>query len=95
MYGERYMDTAATNPEGFSLTSLMGKANRLQCKLLICQGAIDDTVVWQHSLNFLQECINEGKQVDYFPFPKAYHNMRGGERVYLYQKITDYFDNNL
>ena len=95
MYGERYMDTELTNPEGFALTSLLGKANKLQCRLLICQGAIDDTVVWQHSLSFLQECIDEGKQVDYFPFPKAYHNMMGRERVYLYQKITDYFDNNL
>ena len=95
MYGERYMDTELTNPEGFALTTLMGKANKLQCRLLICQGAIDDTVVWQHSLSFLQECIDEGKQVEYFPFPKAYHNMMGRERVYLYQKITDYFDNNL
>ena len=95
MYGERYMDTELTNPEGFGRSSLMGKANKLQCRLLICQGAIDDTVVWQHSLSFLQECIDEGKQVDYFPFPKAYHNMMGRERVYLYQKITDYFDNNL
>ena len=95
MYGERYMDTELTNPEGFALTSLLGKANKLQCRLLICQGAIDDTVVWQHSLSFLQECIDEGKQVEYFPFPKAYHNMMGRERVYLYQKITDYFDNNL
>ena len=95
MYGERYMDTPATNPEGFALTSLLDKAQKLECKLLICQGAIDDTVVWQHSLSFLQECIDAGRQVDYFPFPKAYHNMRGLERVYLYQKITDYFDNNL
>ena len=95
MYGERYMDTPQTNPEGFALTSLLDKADRLQCKLLICQGAIDNVVVWQHSLSFLQKCIDAGKQVDYFPFPKAYHNMMGEERNYLYQKISDYFQDNL
>ena len=95
MYGERYMDTEATNPEGFALTRLEDKVDKLRSKLLICQGAIDNTVVWQHSLNFVQACISAGKQVDYFPFPLAEHNMRGDERVYLYQKITDYFDTNL
>lgn len=95
MYGERYMDTVGTNSEGFEETSLLSKAKFLDGKLLICQGAIDDTVVWQHSLSFVQACINAGKQVDYFPFPKAYHNMTGTERVYLYDKITEYFDTNL
>ena len=95
MYGERYMDTPQTNPDGFALTRLQDKADKLQAKLLICQGAIDNTVVWQHSLSFVQACISAAKQVDYFPFPLAEHNMRGNERVYLYQKITDYFDTNL
>ena len=95
MYGERYMDTEATNPEGFALTRLQDKADKLQAKILICQGAQDVTVVWQHSLSFVQACIGAGKQVDYFPFPMADHNMVRDERVYLYQKITDYFDTNL
>jgi dipeptidyl-peptidase-4 len=37
MYGERYMDTEDTNPEGFAKTSLIGKAKDLKGKLLICQ----------------------------------------------------------
>lgn len=95
MYGERYMDTVETNPEGFAKSSLIGKADALKGKLLICQGAVDNTVVWEHSLSFLQDCIEAGKQVDYFPFPIAEHNMYGMERVYLYQKISDWFDMNL
>lgn len=95
MYGERYMDTPETNPEGFAITSLLDMAPQLRSKTLICQGAMDDTVVWEHSLSFLQACIDAGRQVDYFPFPKALHNMYGGERVYLYQKITDFFEANL
>ena len=92
MYGERYMDTPQANPDGFESSSLLNKASALTGHLLICQGAIDNVVLWQHSLSFVQKCIDAGRQVDYFPFPKAYHNMTGLERVYLYDKISDYFD---
>lgn len=89
------MDTPQTNPEGFSETSLMNRTQNLKCKLLICQGAIDDTVVWQHSLSFVNKCVEEGTQIDYFPYPTSEHNMRDKARVHLYRKITDYFTNNL
>ncbi|MCQ2165478.1 MAG: DPP IV N-terminal domain-containing protein [Bacteroidales bacterium] len=95
MYGERYMDTMETNPEGFAKTSLINKAKDLKGKLLICQGAIDATVVWEHSLSFIQECIENNVQVDYFPYPCTEHNVAGKWREHLMQKVTDYFDNNL
>ena len=92
MYGERYMDTPETNPEGFEQTSLINKAADLKGKLLICQGAIDNTVVWEHSLSFVQKCIEEGVQLDYFPYPLSEHNVHGKWRVHLMTKVTDYFD---
>ncbi len=92
MYGERYMETPQTNPEGFAKTSLINAAKNLRGKLLICQGAVDNTVVWQNSLSFVQECIDNNVQVDYFPYPTAQHNMFGRERVHLHNKITEYFD---
>lgn len=95
MYGERYMETERTNPEGFARTSLVPRAKDLKGKLLICQGVIDDTVVWQHSLNFIEACIENGVQVDYFPYPRAKHNVMGKDRVHLMQKVTDYFEDYL
>ncbi|MBQ9893168.1 MAG: DPP IV N-terminal domain-containing protein [Bacteroidales bacterium] len=95
MYGERYMDTMETNPEGFAQTSLIGKAGQLEGKLLICQGAIDNTVVWEHSLSFVSECIGKNIQLDYFPYPCAEHNVRGKDRVHLMDKVTMYFDDYL
>lgn len=92
MYGERYMETEETNPEGFASTSLIPRAKDLKGKLLICQGAIDNTVVWQHSLNFIEACIKNGVQVDYFPYPTHEHNVTGTDRVHLMQKVTDYLD---
>ena len=92
MYGERYMGTPQENPEGYALTSLISKAASLKRKLLVCQGAVDPVVVWQNSLSFIQECINNNVQVDYFPYPVAEHNMFGMERVHLMDKVTEYFD---
>ena len=95
MYGERYMETAQMNPEGFEKTSLIPRAKDLKGKLLICQGAIDNTVVWEHSLSFVEACIKAGVQLDYFPYPTHEHNVRGTDRVHLMQKVTDYFEDNL
>lgn len=92
MYGERYMDTPETNPEGYAEASLIARAKDLNGRVLICQGLQDGTVVPQHSLSFVQTCIEEGVPVDWFPYPLDEHNMRGKARVHLYEKITDYFE---
>ena len=95
MYGERYMDHPDANPEGYAVTSLINKAGDLKGKLLICQGAIDPVVVWQHSLSFIRECIKNNVQVDYFPYPCAEHNVHGKDRVHLHDKISIYFEDYL
>ena len=95
MYGERYMDHPDTNPEGYAKTSLINKAKDLKGKLLICQGAIDPVVVWEHSLSFVRECIKNNVQVDYFPYPCAEHNVMGKDRVHLHDKISMYFEDYL
>ncbi len=95
MYGERYMETEATNPEGFRKTSLINNADKLKGRLLICQGAVDNTVVWEHSLSFVQTCIERDVQLDYFPYPCSEHNVYGRWRIHLMEKITNYLDENL
>lgn len=95
MYGERYMDSPHRNQEGYEKVSLMNKAKDLEGKLLICQGAVDDVVVWQHSLSFIRACVVANKQVDYFPYPAAQHNVIGKDRIHLMDKVTMYFDDYL
>ena len=92
MYTERYMDTPQENPEGYKNSALFDKVKNLEGKLLMIHGSSDNTVVWQHSINFLKKCIDENVQVDYFVYPDYEHNVRGKDRVHLMQKITDYFD---
>ena len=95
MYGERYMDTPDTNPEGYEKTSLLKKAGKLRGKLQIIQGLNDKTVVPQHCIEFINACIQEGTQPDFFVYPGEPHNMRGHKSVHLHERITQYFEDYL
>jgi dipeptidyl-peptidase-4 len=95
MYGERYMDTPQENPEGYEANSLLNKAQNLEGRLLVIQGAEDNTVVPQHSTEFIEHCINNFKQVDYFVYPHHEHNVLGRERLHLYKKMFDYYETHL
>jgi dipeptidyl-peptidase-4 len=95
MYGERYMDTPEENPEGYKSTSLINKVDKLEGHLMLIHGTIDPTVVWQHSLLFIKECVSKQKQVDYFVYPDHEHNVRGMDRLHLETKIARYFDDFL
>jgi len=95
MYGERYMDTPEQNPEGYKKACILNYVDKLDGKLLVIHGAQDNTVVWQNSLQFIQECIKKGKQVDYFVYPNHEHNVGGIDRLHLYRKLAEYYDQNL
>jgi dipeptidyl-peptidase-4 len=95
MYGERYMDTPQDNPEGYEESSLINKTANLDGKLLVIHGTEDPTVVWQHSLVFLQNCIKSGKQLDYFVYPGHGHGVRGKDRLHLNIKMANYIFENL
>ena len=95
MYGERYMDTPKTNPEGYAKISLLDKAKNLKGKLQIITGYNDNTVVPQHCLSFLDACVKAGTQPDFFAYPGEEHNMRGHASVHLHERITQYFEDFL
>ncbi|WP_313375054.1 S9 family peptidase [Chishuiella sp.] len=92
MYTERYMESPQDNPEGFKETNLINRVKDLKGKLLMIHGTQDNVVVWQHSIDFIREAVNNGIQMDYFVYPGYQHNVIGKDRVHLMQKITDYFD---
>ena len=95
MYGERYMDTPAENQKGFDEASVLNYVNNLKGKLLLIHGTNDDTVVEQHDLSLVKKFVEAGKQIDYFPYPMAKHNVQGKDRVHLMTKVLNYIiDNN-
>ena len=95
MYGERYMDTPETNPEGYAKTSLLNKAKDLKGKLQIIIGMNDPTVVPQNALMFLNASSEAGTQPDFFAYPGEGHNMMGHKSVHLHERITQYFEDYL
>jgi dipeptidyl-peptidase-4 len=95
MYTERYMDTPQENPEGYERTNLKNHVKNLEGKLLMIHGGQDDVVLWQHSLQYLETAIDEGVQLDYFVYPNHKHNVRGKDRIHLYQKVSEYFFDHL
>lgn len=95
MYGERYMDTPEENQKGFDEASTLNYVKDLKGKLLLIHGTNDDTVVEQNNLMLVKKFVEAGKQVDYFPYPMAKHNVQGKDRVHLMTKVLNYvIDNN-
>ncbi|MEO9532710.1 MAG: DPP IV N-terminal domain-containing protein [Crocinitomicaceae bacterium] len=94
MYGERYMDRPEQNVEGYKENRLMNYVNKLEGKLLLIHGTIDDVVVMQHNLGLVKAFIDEGIQMDFFPYPMHPHNVRGKDRVHLMEKVLTYVIEN-
>ncbi len=95
MYGERYMDTPQTNPEGYKNSSLLEKAGNLKGRLLVIHGGNDPVCVLQMTYSFLKACIDKGTHPDLFIYPGHGHNMVGRDRVHLHEHITRYFEDFL
>ncbi|MDR1859369.1 MAG: S9 family peptidase [Bacteroidales bacterium] len=91
MYGERYMDTPEENPDGYRDTNMCNHVDALDARLLIIHGAQDNTVVMQHSMQFLRQSVVKNKQVDFFCYPTHPHNVGGIDRIHLLTKISNYF----
>lgn len=95
MYGERYMDTPQTNPEGYKENNLTLRAKNLKGRLLIIFGYNDPVCVPQHTLSFIRACEDAGTHPDLFTYPGDEHNMMGRDRIHLHEHITRYFEDFL
>lgn len=95
MYGERYMGTPQSNPQGYESNRLIDQTERLRGHLLLIHDDQDGTVVPQHSMQFLKNSVRTGVFPDYFMYPGHEHNVRGVDRVHLLEKISRYFEDYL
>lgn len=95
MYTERYMDTPQANPEGYKNSNLLNYIENLNGKLLMMHGTSDPTVVWQNSLLFADKAVELNIPLDYFPYYGHGHHVLKREGIHLYDKITNYFLENL
>jgi dipeptidyl-peptidase-4 len=91
-YTERYMETPATNADGYVQTSVLTHVNEIRGRLLLIHGMLDENVHFRHSARLLNALIQAGKPVDTLFFPNERHMLRFlPNRVYLNKRIDAYF----
>jgi dienelactone hydrolase len=96
VYTERFMRTPQQNNSGYVNGSAITLADKLQGNLLLIHGTADDNVHFQNSIEYTRALINANKHFDMFFFPDKNHFISGENTSrYLYDKVINYFKNNL
>ncbi|MCB9833879.1 MAG: DPP IV N-terminal domain-containing protein [Planctomycetes bacterium] len=90
-YGERYMDRPQENEDGYKTAMPASHLDGLRGRLLVVQGSSDETVVWQHTIDFIDRCVKADKPVEYMVYPGQLHGLRGPYRWHFHQKMTKFF----
>ncbi|HKQ75427.1 MAG TPA: S9 family peptidase [Blastocatellia bacterium] len=75
IYTERYMAAPQNNPEGYEKSSVVKAANKLNGKMLLIHGAIDDNVHIQNSIQFIYVLQKTGKQFEFMTYPRSRHGV--------------------
>ncbi|MCV6628614.1 MAG: S9 family peptidase [Flavobacteriaceae bacterium] len=96
VYTERYMRTPQENPEGYDANSPFNYPEKLEGKYLLVHGSGDDNVHVQNSMRMAEALIQANKQFDWAIYPDKNHGIYGGNtRIHLYNKMTNFIDQNL
>lgn len=96
IYTERYMRTEKENPDGYKENSPVYFADRLRGKYLLIHGGADDNVHVQNAMEMSGALIQANKQFDFYYYPNNNHGIyNGNARLHLYQKMTDFIEENL
>ncbi len=95
-YTERYMGQPADNPQGYEAGSVMHHVDKMTGKLLLVHGLIDENVHFRHTARLINALIGASKPYDLLLFPDERHSpRRQGDRVYMEERVRDYFLENL
>jgi dipeptidyl-peptidase-4 len=73
VYTERLMKLPANNPEGYRRTAPRFAADRLQAKMLLVHGTMDDNVHIQNSVQFAYELQKAGKPFEMMVYARQRH----------------------
>lgn len=96
VYTERFMRTPQQNAAGYDKGSAVKLADKLQGNLLLIHGTADDNVHVQNVMEYSRALIKANKQFDMFYFPDKNHFIVGdNSRLYLYNKVIDFYKRNL
>jgi dipeptidyl-peptidase-4 len=95
-YTERYMETPASNPEGYRIGSALTHTGNLRGKLLLVHGMIDENVHFRHTARLLTALEAKGRPCDLLILPSERHMPRDeAGRRYVEEQVAAYFSSNL
>ena len=95
-YTERYMGTPQNNPEGYKQGSVMTHIGKMEGKLLLVHGMVDENVHFRHTARLIDALIQNQKLHDVLILPDERHGPRKPEsRVYLEFRTIQYFIEHL
>ncbi|UCF68491.1 MAG: DPP IV N-terminal domain-containing protein [Acidobacteriota bacterium] len=95
IWTERYLGTPTDNTEGYTASSPVTHAAKLEDKLLIVHGAADDNVHWQNTLVLVEELIDAGVPFEMAIYPRQKHGFRGKAMTHFLARMTEFFDRQL
>ena len=95
-YTERYMGTPQSNPGGYERSSVLHHVGGIQGHLLLVHGLIDENVHFRHTARLINALIAARKPYELMLFPDERHSPRRlGDRVYMEERVRDFFLENL
>ncbi|MCP4417305.1 MAG: prolyl oligopeptidase family serine peptidase [Chloroflexi bacterium] len=95
-YTERYMGLPQSNPDGYKMSSLMAHVDKIEGKLLLVHGLIDENVHFRHTARLINALIAARKRYELLLFPDERHMPRKADgRYYMEEQIYNFFDTKL
>jgi dipeptidyl-peptidase-4 len=91
-YTERYLGLPDANPIGYTKSSVLTYAGKLERPLLIVHGTADDNVYFAHSLKLADLLFRGGKSFEILPLLNFTHMVPEPEvTTRLYTKLVEFF----
>jgi len=95
-YTERFMNRPQENFDGYTQTSAINMASKLNGKLLIVHGTADDNVHVQNTMLYIDKLVEADKQFEMQLYTDKNHSILGKQtRRHLYTRMSEFLYNNL
>ena len=94
IYTERYMDTPQDNPDGYKDGSALTFAKKLNGKLYLTHGDMDDNVHMQNSIYLISRLEDEGKSFQFMIYPGGRHGWGGAKAIHARNEANKFWLEN-
>jgi dipeptidyl-peptidase 4 len=96
-YTERYLSTAAANPQGYAASNVLNVAANLKSPLLLLHGMADDNVLFVNSTLLMKRLQDLQKPFDLMTYPGGKHGSirQNATGWHAHAQIVRFFDANI